>query len=364
MKRFAVSVVLLIGVVAVMYAQSDLQPLVNIKLNKSESITLKNLKTRVEAYEVQAALSGSKITLTAEQRKEVLDSMIDEKLIVQAATKAGYTVTDSQVNEYFMTNISSQVGQTLTEAQFIKLVEEQSSMGIDDYMKSQVGMSLADYKAYLKNQLITQQYILATNQEELAAISPTDAEVRSFYEMNKSSFVQNDILKLFLVVVPKGTDRDAANTKAVELYNDLKNKKQTFDQLKIKMKDASAGFQAGDMYISKTNQAAQQLGIDFTSLVDLFTNDAGFISTLNETDTDFQFYTIREKYSAKILALSDIVQPDTTVTVYEYIKTNLVQTKQQEYLVASVQKIADSLRTSENYQMLKSGDALTKLLSW
>lgn len=364
MKRFALSVGFLIGIVSFACAQNDLQPLVSIKLNKTESITLKQLKSRVESYQIQAAQAGSPMTLTVDQRKELLESMIDEKLIVQAAAKAGLSVTDTQVNQYFMSSISSQVGQELTEAQFIDLIKQQSGMTIDDYMKAQVGMSLTEYKAYLKNQLISQQYIMAQKQSELQGISPTDSEVRAFYEMNKSSFVQNDILKVFLVVVPKTDNRDTANTKAVELYNDLKNKKLTFDQLKVQGRDEKSGFQAGDMYISKTSQAASQLGIDFNSLVNLFTNDAGYISSLNETDTDFQFYTIREKYNAKILSLSDIVQPDTTVTVYEYIKTNLAQQKQSEFLVSAVKEITDSLRTSENYQMIKSGDALTKLLSW
>lgn len=364
MKRFVLSFLFLAGVLAVVCAQSDLQPLVNIKLNKSESITLKQLKARVTAYQTQAEQAGTPITLTVDQRKAMLESMIDEKLLVQAAAKAGVTVTDTQVNQYFMKNISAQVGQSITETQFIDLVKQQSGLSVDDYMKNQVGMTLSEYKAYLKNQLIIQEYAFAMKQSDLQTVTSTDAEVRAFYEANKLSFAQNDILKVFLVVVPKGSDRDSANTKAVQLYNDLKNKKTTFDQLKVQVKDDKAGFQAGDMYISKTDQAAQQLGIDFNSLISLFTNNAGYLSSLNETDTDFQFYTIRDKFEAKLLSLSDLVQPDTTRTVYEYIKDNLTEQKRSDYLINSVQEITESLRKPENYQMLKTGDALTKLLSW
>ena len=54
MKRIVSISVLLVSLCSVLYAQVDLQPIVNIKLNKSESITVKQLKTRVEIYKKQS----------------------------------------------------------------------------------------------------------------------------------------------------------------------------------------------------------------------------------------------------------------------------------------------------------------------
>ena len=83
------------------FAQSDLQVLAVVKLNKNESITLKQLRTRCDAYGKQIGRA-----LTVEERKQVLETIIDETLIVQAAVKAGVSVPDSYVDEYFTQAIS------------------------------------------------------------------------------------------------------------------------------------------------------------------------------------------------------------------------------------------------------------------
>ncbi|NLM00320.1 MAG: peptidyl-prolyl cis-trans isomerase [Treponema sp.] len=361
MKKIVIFTTLFLIMGTAVFAQSDLQPLANIKVGaKAETITLKQLKNRVEAYQKQA--QGTIFTL--EQRKEILDAMIDEKLVVQTATKAGMSVTDSQANEYFLQSLAQQVGQPVTEQQFATLIKQQTNMSLDEFFKKQVGMSVAEYKVFMKNQLLAQQYIISQKQNELVNVAPTDAEVRAFYEMNKASFVLSDMLKLFLVVVPKMADAKAAEKTATSLLNDLKTKKTTEEKLKAKMTDEKAGFQAGDILVTKNVQAAQQLGIDYNALITLFTKDKGYYSDVTETDSDFQFYMIREKYDAKMLGLSDIVQPDTIITVYEYIKTNLTEQKQAEFLGKAAEEITKTLRTPANFQMVKTGAALDKLLDW
>ena len=71
-----------------------------------------------------------------------------------------------------------------------------------------------------------------------------------------------------------------------------------------------------------------------------------------------------KKYEAKMLGISDVVQPDTTVTVYDYIRGNLAQQKQMQYVQYAAQQLADSLNTPENVEMKKKDAALDKLLAW
>ena len=361
MKRlFGISCFLFLTAVAVS-AQNDLQPLVTIKLYKTESITLKQLKNRVAVYQKQTGTPS----FTLEQKKQMLDSMIDEKLAMQAAQKAGLSVSDSMVNKQFLESIAAQVGmKKITEAEFASLIKAQSGLSLDDYFSSQIGMTLSEYKDFLKNQLTARQYVLSLKQNELQTAAVSDAEIRSFYEINKPSFVQNDILKLFLVVVPKVKDAPAAKTLITSLYTDLKNKKTTYEQLKVKGEADNSGFRAGDMYVSKGTLAAQQLGMDYDALLKLFVQKAGFVSDISETADDYQFYIVREKYDAKFLALDDEVQPDTAITVYEYIKEQLSWQKQANAFTSAVDQVTKSLRVPENYQMLKTGDALDRLLNW
>ncbi len=361
MKRLLILVFVALYTFSFAIGQSDLQPLATIKLNKTETITLKQLKDRVATYEKQTGLAS----FTVEQKREILDSMIDEKLVVQAATKAGISVTDTMVDQAFLQSISAQVGTNITEAQFATIVKEQSGMSLDEYFQVQVGMDLDEYKDYFKSQLIAQQYVLSEKQAELQqSANVTDAEIRSFFEINKSSFVQNDIIKLFLVVVPKGSDSAAAKKLANDLHSELKSNDVTYDGLRLRMQQPNSGFQAGDMYLSKGTMAAQQLGMDYDTLLTLFSRNVGHFDDVTETQADFQFYVIQDKYDAKLLNLDDVVQPDTTVTVYEYIRSQLSQQKQAGAFASVIAEVTSSLRTSSNYQMLKTDSALNTLLDW
>lgn len=334
--------------------QKDLQPLVTIKLNKTESITVKDLKARCELYKIQTGL----VSFTTDQKLEILDSIINEKLVLQAAAKAGLALTDTQVNELYLNTIAQQVGQAISEADFAEVVRQQTGLSLDDFFMRQLGMNAADYKVYLKNQYLIQQYILLQKQAEIAAVSATDAEIRSYYDLNRSSFAQNDILKMFLVIVEKSKGRAFADS----LRNDFVNGTETQDTLRAKGKTGTVGFQAGDMYVSKNTTAAQQLGIDYNGLLQLFANPDGFVSAVTETENDYQFYKISTHYDAKLLTLSDVVTPDSTTTVYEYIREILTGQKQNEYFAVVTQEVTDELRTPANYQMLKKDSVLTTLL--
>ena len=357
MKKILLAASILISLAFGAAAQSDLQPLAVVKLNKSETITLKQLKNRVETYQKQNNIQS----FTVDQKKEILEAMIDEKLVVQAAQKAGMNITDTQVNQYFLQNISQQVGRSVTEAEFSEIVKKETGQNLDDFMKVQVGMSVADYKGYLKNQLLAQQYVFQQKQGELQKIAATDEEIRKFYDLNKASFVQNDMVKIFLVVVPKANNKDGAKIKAEALLNGVQSKSLSIDKIKS---DSGKDYQGGDLFIQKTAQHAKQLGISYNDLIELFTRDINYISKLNETDTDFQFYVVRQKYAAKMLAISDLVQPETTVTVYDYIKQNLTNQKQSSALIEAVQEITKGLHTPSNVEYKQKDEKLKKLLDW
>ena len=359
MKRFAIALFALFMSAAV-FAQSDLQVLAVVKLNKNESITVKKLKTRVEMYEKQRGTA-----LSVDDRKKVLDALIQEKLVLQAAQKAGVTLTDSAVEQMFLQQVSSQLlGRTVTQSELEEVVKQETNLSLDDFMKQQIGMSVEEYKTYLKNQTIVQQYIMRQRANELKAVAATDEEIRSFYELNKSSFVWTDMMKLFLVVVPKSNDGEAARVKADDLYKKLKEKKLSSNQITVESKKENSGFQSGEILINKNQTSAQQLGISYTDLISLFSNEKDYISNVSEFDTHFQFYMIIKKYDAKLLGLSDVVQPDSTTTVYDYIRSSLGQQKVMQYFTIAAQEIAEGLDKEENVERKKTGDALTKLLTW
>jgi len=225
-------------------------------------------------------------------------------------------------------------------------------------------MSVAEYKTYLKNQTLVQQYIMKQRENEIKSVAATDEEIRSFYELNKSSFVWTDMMKLFLVVVPKTEDAEAARVKANDLYTKLKEKKLSSNQIVVESKKDNSGFQSGEILINKNQMSAQQLGISYSDLISLFDNNKDYVSDVSEFDTHFQFYMVMKKYDAKLLGLSDVVQPDSTTTVYDYIRSSLGQQKVMQYFQVAAQEIAVELDKEDNVERKKTGEALTKLLSW
>ena len=360
MKRLIASTALLLTMmVSVFAASSDLTPLAVVKLNGSETITVKTLKERVNFYLKQ---TGTR-EMNLEQKKAILDSMIYEKLVAQAAAKDGLSITDSQVDSAFLNTMNQQFGQQFaTEAQLSDFFKKQTGKDLSTYIKEMTGFSLSDYKAYLKNQILVQQYVYSKKQDEIKKVAATDAEIRNAYAINKSTFVWNDQIKLFLVLVPKEKDAAAAKKKAEKMLKDYTKKPSTAEDAIKTDGDNGKAYQAGYMIMTATQ--AQQLGWAPDKVVELFGRKKGYISELSETNNDYQFYAVKEKFAAKMLSIDDIIQPESTTTVYDYIKQQLTAQKQSQYFSQAAQELSKSLDTKANVDRKKEGAALEKLLNW
>jgi len=360
MKKIAISIMMLFAVAGMAFAQSaDLQVLAVIKYSKSESITVKQLKTRAATYQKQIGRS-----LNVDEKVKVLDSLIDEKVMLQAAQKAGISLPDSSVDQYFQQLMAQQTGLNVSEKELNDLIKQMQGVTLDELLLQQVGMNIAEYKGYLKNQLVIQQYVLQQKQNELQTVAATDEEIRTFYQSNKKSFVWDDMMKVFMVIVPKGNDADAAKLKLNDYRNKYIDKKMTADQLTVQSNVAGSGFQAGELLLPITEQGAATIGMPYQNLTVLYGTNEGFVSDVQETAVDYRFISTGKKYEAKMLGLSDLVQPETTMTVYDYIRSNLSAQKQQMYLQTAAQEMADSLDVPEYVDRKKTGDALNALLNW
>ena len=373
MKRLFIGIVFFLTVAGSVFAQSKNSSknksssqaggtsmgtvLAVIKHNKTEQVTSNHLRSRIEFLKKETGVES----FTIEQKKQILDSLISEKLVAQAAAKEGITISDSQVNAAFLNTFSQQLGQQVTESQLSDFIERQTGKTLGVYMKDQTGMSLDEYKEYLKNQLVAQQYVYSKKQEELKKVVATDEEIRSAYEMNKSAFVWNDMAKLFLVMVPKGTDAASSKSLADSLRTQYQKSKSAEEKIKLS-EDNGKKYQAGYLVVAKTSSQAQQLGWSYDKLMELFGRNKGYVSELSATENDYQFYSVVDKYNAKMLELSDVVEPDSTITVYDYIKQRLSAQKQSQFLTTAAQEIAKSLETKTSVERKKTGTALDKVL--
>ena len=358
-KIIAVLSILMFAGVAVFAQSSDMTQLAVVKLNKNEFITVKQLKARCAAYEKQLGRN-----LTVDERKQVLDTMIEETLMIQAANKAGLNVADSSVDQYFTQSMSQSLGVNVTEKELDDILKKQQGKSLDEVLLIQTGMSRTEYKKHLKNVLLMQQYVVQKNQAEIQKVAATDEEIRMAYESNKSSFVWNDMVKLLLVIVPKNNNPDDAKQKAVDFYNKYTTKALSAEQIVVQSQAEGAGFQAGIGLFPKTENAANGMGMTLQNMMFIFQQGEGYTSDVEETTNDYRFLSVIKKYDAKMLGIGDLVQPETTVTVYDYIRANLTQQKQQIYMNNAASTAAKELHTAENVDMKKTGAALDKLLDW
>lgn len=359
MKKSVYTVFLLLCLISAAYAQADLQPIAEVNLSKREPVTLRQLKLQVSNLE---KVYGRK--LSVEERRKVLDSIINERLVKQAAEREGVKIADSQVNEYFNNLLSQQVGYPITESEFSKLIKNETNQSLDEFMKAQTGMGVEESKEFLRGQIAVQMYVMQKKASELQNIAPpTDAEIRSQYEINKQSFVRPDTVKLFLVVVPKEGDGKTGKAKIDELNKKLSADHKLVADIK-KNSGKENGYIAEFIYAARTPLAAQQLGITMDALMEIFKQKINFVSPVTDMPTNYQFFVVMEKLDAKILILSDVVDPNQTTTVYEYIRQSLAAEKQNHALQEAIQSLTDDLRISSNFKILKQDEALNKLLSW
>jgi hypothetical protein len=364
MKKLAIGTFMVLAGLFAATAQASLyQQLAVVKITDTEVVTVKEVKDIVDTQEKEA---GRK--LTPQERAQTYETIINQKLILQAAKKAGVTVSASELDEAFLANISQQLNlpRVYSEKELNDLVMANKKMSFAEFVKDQTGMGVEEVKnQIIRPDLIWRRYLLSQNQQELQKISATDKEIRDYYELNKTQFIRPDSLKMFLVAVPKENDPQGARVKLEGLLKDVKSGKKTIEQMRRDGQNPKeAGYGAGDLYLMKVQQHAAQLGVSYEELLKIFDGDVNKPSEIMDAGQVLQFYIVLEKYPFKALEISDVVRPESTQTIYETIRALVTQTKQLQFLEQKRQETIKSLNTPENVTRKKTGDDLIKLLSW
>ena len=248
-------------------SQADLQPAAIVNLVKSEPITVKQLRTEVERMEMAAGQ-----TMNQNERLQVLDVMINERLAIQAAERDRIAVTENEVNQQVQ-EVRNQIAQVLgrqpTDAEFAQAVD----------------MDVPTFKETVRRQMTTQKYLMTKKDNLFQSIRiPTEEEIRSAYNLNKAQFVRPDTVRFSMIQVPYGADaasRTRAKTLADNLAREIGSSASKFDEVVVRGQSPNAGYQAGDGgYLPRNMQAAQITGQEFISTA--FSLKQGEISKLRQ----------------------------------------------------------------------------------
>ncbi len=321
---------------SMLYGEVIDQPVARVKLTKTDIIYQAKFMKFVEKYEKQL---NKKITL--EEKKQVLEKLIEEKLLVQAAQQNKTNVSQGEIDEkikQFKQLIDYQAGKTLSEDEFRKYVTQQSEITWDEFLET------------IKNSILQQNYVMEKKGDDIKknAKPPTEDEIESFYKDNQKSFIAPEMLKFKqIVILTKGKDEDTKKKsleRIKEIFKDLQ-KGGSFDSYnEVYVKGITQ--QMGALYIEtwqrddETRKTAY--GANFFNTI--FKMNEGAVSDIIESNVGYHIVQVIKKYPFAVLGLEDKIPPQYTQTVREKIKEGLIQKKEYDGLQAAYTEVVADLK--------------------
>ncbi len=323
-------------------AQAIDPPLATVRLNKTEVIGTTYFNKQISLLEKQ---SGKKID--QETRKVLLQSLIDEKLVLQAAEKENIRVSRDEAVQFAIQMQTQQTGNAMTEAQLL------------DYIDKNTPISSKDFIQKMQDQLIWQRYLQkeAVARKGSAAPKVTEKEIQDFYKAQATTFVNPDLV-LFKHIFYQTqnlspTEKEAKKKKAEATLAELKKKEATFEEKALSdSEDTLSKDKGGEVgYVAESEAViVQTFGQPFVDT--LFSLKVGELSDIVTSLVGYHIITVEKKVPRKFLSLDDTIRPDQTVTVKEYIRNGLLQEKEQKAVQAVAEGIVADLREKSDVKIL------------
>lgn len=306
-----------------------------------------NIGTR--ALNRQASLFESQLgrELTTEERREVLESMINEELIAQAAAREGIEVEDSEIQQ-FIDQERQGLGPGVTDEQFRLLVEEQIGLSYDDYVQE------------LRKQLLQQRYVQQTQQQRLENIAePDEQDIRRVFNENRSEFINPALVRFRHLYIDTRNmneqQRSDAASRLGRIWSATNETAQAFEQL---FGDASAteDYDAADFgYMPQNDRQIREIyGSDFVDTA--FELDVDEVSDVVRSNIGVHVMQVTDSRQPRFLELDDELFPGQRITVRQNIESFIMnQRLQAEFQQAgndAIQALRDEAEITVNESRL------------
>lgn len=196
-------------------------------------------------YQFQQTAEASSMA-EAQQKSFVLDKLIDDKVLLSRVDRDSIKITDQDVEDRVNMHI-----QSLAARQHIDMAT------LEKAIRSQLGMSMAQYRDNLSKQVREQMYISRIRQMHVGSIQPTKKEVTEFYNSYRDSLPRqyNCILvsHLQLRIRPDSMIIDSVRKAALQLIDSLDHGMNWEVLAKRHSQDSSAA-KGGDIGYFKKGQ--------------------------------------------------------------------------------------------------------------
>jgi peptidyl-prolyl cis-trans isomerase SurA len=341
MKRLVVLTAILLLGAQFVFAQLIDKPVATVKLSRFEAISVKQFRQQIEELETR-----TNNTLSQDDRRKLLDLMVSELLITQAAATDGITVTQAEIDARIDVarrtgGIGLNLNRELTEQEFKQLLQQN-------------GLSWDEYLDQLKKAILQQKYVMQKKKALFDRIKPpSESEIQELYDANKTVFVAPDMVRFKHIYIDtrnlsSAEEKNKARARAEDISRELQNG-ASFDDLVVKYSDdKNSRYKGGDFgYLRRDDQARRQLlGREFFEAP--FKMEVGQVSKVLQSNIGFHIIRITEKIPFRLLTLDDPIPPQNNSTVRDQISAQLMQQKQAElYQQALLDILAELKKKAE-----------------
>jgi parvulin-like peptidyl-prolyl isomerase len=326
--------IILLFVSSILSAQVLDRPVAVVRLTETANIGRRELDQQIQVFQQQLGRE-----LTRAEKQEVLDAMVNDKLLLQAASRDGVRVSQSDVQNYIAAQraqFSQALGTQLTEEQFRAQVQQQSGMTWQEYVQN-VSDELS------KLQYVQQQEASLFTQEG----SVNEEEIRAFYDENATSFTNPAMVRFDHIYVDlrgkSEQERQEARETLNSLYRRIRSGASEYEQVFNNAAD-DASYSADDFgYLLRNDpRGVQLLGRPFVDR--MFSMSENEIEGVIESAVALHIVRIRDSRLPRILELDDPILPGQSVTVRQQIRNLLLQQRQQQLLSRAVESVVGELR--------------------
>lgn len=349
LSRSIVALLVLFCIGSLAFAAVISSPAATVNLTRNTVITTEELNNEVNQYRALTQAQGG--DPSSVNPLDILNILINNELWRQGAARDGVVVSDAQVSQYVTSWRSQveqeQIGRALTNDEFNELVT--TTYG---------GMN--ELREAMREQLLVSAYLSASRPDFASNVKqPSEAEINSFYRQNKAQFVNPENIKLSHIYIPyatgDGADAKNAENKALmeQVARYINYGTTTFERaVQDYSQDTASKNVGGDIgWLTMDDTASRQaLGENFFNTA--FDTEVGKISPVVESTTGYHILKVYAHNDFKVLGINDPINPNTTVTVRQYITEGLTYQNQQVALEQAVNDILTGLRNQATIRIL------------
>ncbi len=337
---FICSFLLFLGQLQSLFGQKDTDILATVRLTKTQVILGKEFNNVVQRLQELRRAQP----LSNDDKKEILESLINNHLVLQAAERDNISVSDSEVDNFALQMVSQQAGKQLNKAEMRKLLEEE-------------GVVYQDFLNNARNSIIIRRFVQKKYGSKLKSIArPSDKDIEEAYNENLQQFVHKDMIRFRQILVQfKQNDqitKAESRNKARDLLQRVQTKGDTISELApLYSDDPQSKARGGDVsYIPKgLEQLENVFGKAFFD--NLFALKEGQITML-ESNVGYHIVEIIDIREAGLYKLDSEILGKKGITVKSYVRNMLVQQRQAKRLEELVSQYMKELRNQASIKIL------------